>query len=197
MSATGNRELAEKPKDIVCEFQGALQDCTKDQPFRSALEIRAQNHLDHLNLADKAALSPEQSDTLRNLETAFLRGDLKSVETTLQKYKGNPDAAKPFMDVLTKELSDAGIYAIYGVDPVLGVDGNTGGLILDSAKTLAESRRADHKTLYLYTNPALPTTAELYRPKDIDAPPMVDPDLAFKEITAQVRSNLAKSPGSN
>ncbi len=85
-----------------------------DQPSDS--ERAAQTKLDHLNLGEKAALSPEQSDTLRRMETAILHGDLQGTEAILHKFKDDPDAAKPIMDVLVKDLEEAGIKASYDVN---------------------------------------------------------------------------------
>jgi hypothetical protein len=123
--------MTEKTKEVLARPEGQFDPFPHDNAhgqestLRSVTEVRAQSKLDAMNFADKAALSPEQSDTLRTLETSILKGDLKSVETTLQQYKDHPEASKPFMDVLVKDLRAAGIDASFDVDPVLDL-GPTG-----------------------------------------------------------------------
>ena len=124
------------------------------QPSRS--ENAAEWKINSLNLEDKMSLSPEQSDSLRKVESGILKGDLKSVEKNLQQYKNNPDAAKSLMDVLAKDLKSAGISADYDVDPSDSSQGGparTGKLGLSTVSLLDyETKEGKHVTMS--TNPA-------------------------------------------
>jgi hypothetical protein len=134
---------------------GAQKDTAADSP--------AMKKLDHLNLADKAALSPEQSDTLRKMESGILKGDLKSVEDTLHKFKDNPEALKPMMDVLSKDLQQVGLRATYDVDKPMTDKGDAQPSGMFGLTTSMGPDDYFHKNtteMCMYTNPASSSWAE-------------------------------------
>ena len=134
----------------------------------SSTERSAERAINSLNLDDKLKLTPDQSDSLRKLESGILKGDLPSVEKSLQQYKGNPEAAKPVMDVLIKDLKAAGISASYDVDLPLTKDGGaekSGILSLSTSKGGMDLYQGDNKEMTLYTNPKSTTFADHQIPR--------------------------------
>jgi hypothetical protein len=158
----------EKPEHMPHE---ETHDALRDQvhkahtePTHGADMLRtAQSSLDKLHLDDKLNLTPEQSNTLRAMETSILKGDLKTVENTLNKYSKDPDALKPVMDVLIKDLKENGIRASYSVDFALTNDGQTaertGMFGLTTAMTPEEWMTKPSKDMCIYTNPNSSTWA--------------------------------------
>ena len=116
-----------------------------------------------LNLEKKINLSPDQSDTLKTMESSLLLGNLKTFETAMQKFKDDPESAKPIMDLLTKELKAAGLHARYDVGLSEVAGGKTeksGTLTVSTAKDAHDWYRNDSTAIGLHTNPNVKTWAE-------------------------------------
>jgi hypothetical protein len=165
----------------------------------SPIQREAISKIHGLNLEKKINLSPDQSDTLKTMESSLLLGNLKTFETAMQKFKDDPESAKPIMDLLTKELKAAGLHARYDVGLSELADGKTeksGTLTVSTAKDAHDWYRHDSTAILLHTNPKVKTWAEndVARVGGTEGQPpeaiKTPPDLAFREIGALTADRL-------
>lgn len=166
----------------------------------SPSEKSAQLKLDGENLAEKLSLKPAESAMLRKLESAILKGDSSAFQNLLRQHHGNPEALKPVMDVLVKDLAAAGIRANYQVNVALTdeVDSKgekTGIFDMSTAKTPEDWMKKDSTFACFYTNPKSTGFANHEIPLPNRSPENTDIplDLGLKQIGVKVATNLLET----
>lgn len=166
----------------------------------SPSEKSAQSKLDGENLAEKLSLKPAESAMLRNIESAILKGDSSAVQNLLRQHHDNPEALKPMMDVLVKDLAAAGIRANYEVNVALTdeVDSKgekTGIFDMSTAKTPEDWMKKDSTFACFYTNPKSTGFANHEIPLPNRSPESTDLplDLGLKQIGVKAATNLLET----
>ncbi len=162
MKALGDGQTEVAPAQGAIDMSHALRE-TEKSALPSASERAATQKMDNLNLSDKLYLSPDQSGTLKTMETAILRGDMNTLQSTLNSFKDSPSAATPIMNVMVKDLKAAGIRADWSVDYPLNSDNKaelSGMFSMSTAKDAQSWMTKDSNEMCLYTNPRSRAWAE-------------------------------------
>jgi hypothetical protein len=170
MNNFGDNQTEVAPSPGAINMSHALRE-TEKSSLPSASERAATQKMDSLNFGDKLNLTHYQTTTLKTMETAILRGDMSTLQSTMNSYKDNPNAATPIMNVLVKDLRAAGIRADYSVDYPMNSDGKaelSGMLSLSTAKDAQEWHTKDSNEMCLYTNPKSAAWAEHMIPNSDD-----------------------------
>ncbi len=192
----------EAPANPADKTSSASKSTESIDKANSTRERNAQTELDVANLPEKLGLSPEQSNLLRSFEGAILKGDASTVKSLLQKNHGDPDALKPVMDVLAKDLAKAGVRANYDVNFALtdkkdGDAERTGIFDISTAKSPEDFFNKDSTFICFYTNPNSTGFAEnrsphLLKNGGFQTPDSVDLTMnqGLKEVSGKVINNL-------
>lgn len=160
--------------------------------------------LDQFNSQDKRFLSPEQFSELHQVESAIFNADLESLNHILHKYKDRPEDIKRIMEVVVKDLADAGIRASYEVDFAMtsgrrDLAERTGMFDMSTAFTSADWISNQSTLICFYTNPGSQAWAHLELPVRANkralrapVPVHIPAEQGLKEIAASMKANLEK-----